>query len=328
MGLSAVPPIDMMFHMRADKVTIGSWSGPTRDYLGYGADVPQVEWPGGARVAVSIIINWEEGSELSFWHGDKANPQGLLETPASTGPEIRDLGAESTFEYGSRAGVWRLARLVDEYALPVTLFTTGLALLRNQDFAAWVRERGHEPAGHGLRWDRMYEFTEDEEREQIRLTVAAIEEACGTRPRGWYSRYSASVNTRRLLVEEGGFIYDSDAYNDDLPYYQKVGDRNQLVLPYSLTHNDGRFATSPGYPDPSSFADHLIRAFDELWGEGETRPRMMSIGLHPRVIGQPARLSALRQFVEHCLAKGDVWFCRRLDVAEHWLSNHPARAES
>jgi peptidoglycan/xylan/chitin deacetylase (PgdA/CDA1 family) len=312
--------------MRADDVTPGSWAGPTRDYLGYGPEVPKVEWPGGARVAVSIIINWEEGSELSFWHGDRANPQGLLETPASTGPEVRDLGAESTFEYGSRAGVWRLARLFDEFHIPTTLFATGVALLRNEEFAAWVREGGHEPAGHGLRWDRMWEFTEDEEREQIRLTVEAIERATGTRPRGWYSRYSASVNTRRLLVEEGGFTYDSDAYNDDLPYYQEVAGRQHLVLPYSFTLNDGRFATSPGNMDPTGFADHLIRHFDELWREGETHPRMMSIGLHPRISGQPSRTSALRQFIEHCRAKGDVWFCRRIDIAEHWLANHPADA--
>jgi allantoinase len=309
--------------MRNDQVTPGSWEGPARDYLGYGSVVPTTTWPGSARVAVSIIINWEEGSELSFWHGDRANPQGLLETPASTGPDIRDLGAESTFEYGSRAGVWRLARLLDEHEIPVTLFSTALALQRNEEFAAWVREGGHEPAAHGFRWDRMYEFTEEEEREQIRATVETIEQACGTRPRGWYSRYSASVNTRRLLVEEGGFTYDSDAYNDDLPYYTPVGDKQHLVVPYSLTHNDGRFATSPGYPDPSSFVDHITRAYDELWREGETSPRMMSIGLHPRVIGQPARISALREFIEHCKNKGDVWFCRRLDIAEHWLTNHP-----
>lgn len=309
--------------MRSNSVSPGSWAGPARDYLGYGPGVPLVQWPGGARVAVSIIINWEEGSELSFWHGDEANPQGLLETPASTGPQIRDLGAESTFEYGSRAGVWRLTRLLDEYRIPITLFTTGLALQRNQEFARWVRDGGHEPAGHGLRWDRMYEFDEDTERDQIRRAVKAIEAACGTRPRGWYSRYSASVNTRRLLVEEGGFVYDSDAYNDDLPYYQQVGERQHLVVPYSLTHNDGRFATSPGYPDPSSFVDHLTRAYDELWLEGAERPRMMSIGLHARMIGQPARISALREFIEHCLERGDVWFCRRLDVAEQWLAQHP-----
>lgn len=308
--------------MRANELTIGGGPGLPRDYLGYGSTVPVVTWPNKARVAVSIIINWEEGSELSFWHGDHANPQGLLETPASTGPEVRDLGAESVFEYGSRAGVWRLARLLDEYQIPVTLFTTALALQRNEEFAAWVRERGHEPAGHGYRWDRMWEFTEEQEREQIRMTVAAIEAACGTRPRGWYSRYSASVNTRRLLVEEGGFVYDSDSYADDLPYFAPVGDTQHLIVPYSLTHNDGRFQTSPGYSDPSSFLDHITRAFDELWREGETHPKMMSIGLHPRVIGQPARMSALREFIEHCNTKGDVWWCRRLDIAEHWLAHH------
>jgi len=297
-------------------------AGPVRDMIGYGPDVPVVSWPNGARVAISLVLNWEEGSELSFFNGDAKNPQGLLETPASTGTDVRDLAAESVFEYGSRVGVWRLARLVDEYKIPLTLFTTALALERHGEFAAYVREKKHEPAGHGYRWDRMWEFSRDEEREQIKMAVETIEKACGQRPQGWYSRYSASVNTRELLVEEGGFVYDSDAYNDDLPYFTMVNDKKHLIVPYSLTLNDGRFATSPGYADPAGFLDHLKRAFDELWLEGETRPKMMSIGLHSRLIGQPARLNALREFIDYAQSKGQVWFTRRIDIANFWLEKH------
>jgi allantoinase len=297
--------------------------GPARDLIGYGATVPKVTWPNNARVAVSIILNWEEGSELSFFNGDGKNPQGLVENPATTGPDVRDLGAESVFEYGSRVGIWRLARLVDQYEIPLTLFTTAMALQRHGEFADYVRERKHEPAGHGFRWDRMWEFTREQEREQIRMAVETIEKACGQRPLGWYSRYSPSVNTRELLVEEGGFVYDSDAYNDDLPYYTEVNGKKHLVVPYSLTLNDGRFASSPGYVDPAGFLDHLKRAFDELWDEGESAPKMMSIGLHARLIGQPARMSALREFIEYANAKGQVWFARRIDIANIWLQQHP-----
>lgn len=300
----------------------GNIAGPIRDMFGYGPDIPVVSWPNGARVAISLVLNWEEGSELSFFNGDAKNPQGLLETPASTGTNVRDLAAESVFEYGSRVGVWRLARLVDEYKIPLTLFTTALALERHGEFAAYVREKKHEPAGHGYRWDRMWEFSREEEREQIKMAVETIEKACGQRPQGWYSRYSASVNTRELLVEEGGFVYDSDAYNDDLPYFTMVNDKKHLIVPYSLTLNDGRFATSPGYADPAGFLDHLKRAFDELWLEGETRPKMMSIGLHSRLIGQPARLNALREFIDYAQNKGQVWFTRRIDIANFWLDKH------
>jgi len=299
----------------------GAWPGPKRDFVGYGRDVPDARWPGGARVAINIVLNWEEGSEQSYWFGDEANPQGLSESSASTGPGVRDLGAESVYEYGSRAGVWRFARLVDEYRLPTTLFATGLGIVRAPEVAAWARDGNHEVAGHGMRWDRMWEFDRDEERHQIDLATDAIEQAVGVRPAGWYSRYSASLNTRELLVD-AGYLYDSDAYNDDLPYYTSVGDRPHLVVPYSLTLNDGRFTTSPGYQSPSDFVDHAVRALDELHREGASRPRMMSIGLHARLIGQPARISALREFIEVALERG-VWFTRRIDIAHHWLAEHP-----
>jgi len=302
-------------------ISPGAWPGPARDFVGYGRDVPEARWPGDARVAINLVMNWEEGSELSFWFGDEANPQGLSESSASTGPAVRDLGAESVYEYGSRAGIWRFTRLIDEYRLPTTFFATGVGMLGAPALASWAREGGHEVAGHGLRWDRMWEFDRDEERRQIDLATAAIMEATGERPLGWYSRYSASVHTRELLVD-AGYLYDSDAYNDDLPYYTAVGGLPHLVVPYSLTLNDGRFTSAPGYQTPSDFVDHAVRALDELHREGATRPRMMSIGLHARLIGQPARISALREFIEVALDR-QAWFASRIEIARHWLKEHP-----
>jgi peptidoglycan/xylan/chitin deacetylase (PgdA/CDA1 family) len=297
--------------------------GPTRDHYGYGRGGVRHSWPGDAPVAVNVVMNVEEGSELSFWEGDAANPQGLLETPATTGPGVRDLAAESVFEYGSRAGVWRIARIVDEADIPVTLFATGMAIERHHELAAWVRERGHEVAGHGYRWDRMWEFSEAEEREEIRRTVEAIERSCGTRPYGWYSRYSASVHTRRLLAEQG-FRYDSDSYADDVPYWVTAAGRPHLVVPYTLTLNDGRFATSPGYVSPTDFVDHALRAFEQLRREGhDGYARMMTIALHSRLSGQPARASAFREIIARIQETGGAWFATRLAIADLWTRQHP-----
>lgn len=298
-----------------------SFEGPDRDLIGYGADAPAVGWPDGARVAVSFVMNWEEGSETSFWAGDGRNTIGMSETPGHTPADVRDLAIESVYEYGSRAGIWRLQRLFDAYEIPLTFFTTAWTIERYEDVTAWIRERGHEPAGHGLRWERMWEFSREEEHERLQECVRIITEHVGVRPLGWYSRYSASVHTRELLVQEG-FTYDSDSYADDLPYFTQVSGRRHLVVPYSLATNDGRFTTSPGYPDPTSFLDHLVRTFDYLWDEGGDVPRMMSIGLHPRLAGQPSRAHALRQFIDHAGSKGEVWFAKRIDIADWWLANH------
>ena len=294
--------------------------GPERDLIGYGRNAPQVRWPDGARVAVSLVVNWEEGSEPSIPSGDGRNVD-TSEVPTLPS-EYRDLGAESVWEYGSRAGVWRLARMFDEYDIKTTLFACGRAFECNPEVGAWVREGGHEPAGHGYRWEKMWLMDREQEREQLHRCVAAIEQACGERPRGWYSRYSPSVNTRELLVEEGGFVYDCDSYADDLPYFTQVSGNPHLVVPYSLVYNDGRFLTPMGYGTPNAFLDHCTRALDLLWDEGATHPKMMSIGLHPRVIGQAARASALKEFIEYALAKGDVWFARRLDIAQWWKAHH------
>lgn len=291
--------------------------GPKREFVGYGREVPKVRWPNGARVAVNIALNYEEGSEYCHPNGDGRN-DGLTEMIYAIEPHHRDLCAESVFEYGTRAGVWRIERLLSDLKIPITVYACAVALEHNREVAAWIREAGHEPCSHGWRWEEVWQLTREEEADHIRRAIASIEETCGTRPSGWYCRYGPSVNTRELLVEEGGFVYNSDAYNDDLPYYVEVKGKRHLVIPYSMTYNDAKFGILPGYGSPSDFVDNLTRGFDQLWEEGETHPRMMSIGLHPRLVGQASRIHALREVLEHAMKKGQVWFARRIDIAEWW----------
>jgi peptidoglycan/xylan/chitin deacetylase (PgdA/CDA1 family) len=295
--------------------------GPERPLVGYGRRVPKVRWPDGARVAVSLVINYEEGSEYTHGNGDGRN-DGLTEMMYVMEPKYRDLCAESVFEYGSRAGIWRLERLLTAYKLPVTFYACAVALERNPEVGAWIREAGHEPCSHGWRWEEVWRLSRAEEAEHIRMAIESIEATTGERPHGWYCRYGPSVHTRQLLVEEGGFVYDSDAYNDDLPYYVDVGGKQHLVVPYSMTYNDAKFALPPNYGSPADYLDNLKRGYDLLWEEGETHPRMMSIGLHPRLIGQASRLHALREFIDYVQAKGGGWFCRRLDIARWWHAHH------
>jgi len=292
-----------------------------RDLVGYGRDGAGVEWPGGARVAVCLVINYEEGSELSYASGDGRNevPQEFDYPPLP----VRDLGNESIFEYGSRAGIWRLQRILDERGLPATIQGCAQALELNPEVGAWIAERGHDVCCHGYRWENVSTLARDVERERLHMAIESIEATCGERPRGWYSRQPASVNTRELLVEEGGFLYDSDSFADDVPYYTSVLGRDHLVIPYSFTLNDGLFLPGQSYSGPGSFLDYGRRAFDLLWEEGETRPAMMSIGLHARLMGQPARAHVLRELLDHLLGHDGVWFARRLDIARWWLDRYP-----
>ena len=294
-----------------------------RDFRGYGAYPPAPDWPDGARLALNFVINIEEGSEPSLAQGDGFTESGLTEVPASPVPEgIRDLGAESMFEYGSRVGFWRLQRLFDEFEIPATAFACALALEKNPEIAQSIADSGWDVCAHGLRWIEHYRLSEDEERTQIADAVRRIEACSGVRPQGWYCRYAPSSNTRRLLVEHGGLKYDSDAYNDDLPYYVEVMGTQHLIVPYSLTYNDARFVLPQGYGSPSDFHDLLKRGFDYLWNEGETHPRMMNIGLHPRLIGQAGRISALAEFIDYAQNKGGVWFATRLQIANWWNDHH------
>jgi peptidoglycan/xylan/chitin deacetylase (PgdA/CDA1 family) len=295
--------------------------GPQRDLVGYGANIPKVRWPGDARVAVSIVVNYEEGSERSFAHGDRMNePGGGENNTAAFSAEFRDLANESVFEYGSRAGIHRLLRLFRRYDIKCTAYACAVALAVNREVAESFLADGHEIASHGYRWSQHWRMARDQEREEIAKAVRLFREVCGVRPKGWYCRYAPSIHTRELLVE-AGFEYDNDAYNDDLPYYVNVAGRRHLVLPYSQVHNDARLISGQiGGPD--AFASLLKRAFDYLWDEGADYPKMMSIGLHPRYIGQPGRASALKEFIEHALGKGHVWFARRDEIAAWWNANH------
>ena len=299
-------------------------SGPARDFVGYGRRAPAVKWPHDAAVALNVVVNYEEGSERSHPAGDGQN-EGLAEMPRVIDPRFRDLAVESVYEYGSRAGVWRLLRMFDEYRIQVTVFAAAVALERNPEVGRWIQAGGHEPCGHGWRWSEHRLLPRDVEREQIRLAVASIERTCGERPRGWYCRYAPSVHTRELLVEEGGFLYDADSYSDDLPYFVTVAGRRHLVVPYSLATNDGGFARPVGFGSPTDYFDRQRRALDELRREGATGyPKMMSVGLHPRWVGQAGRASALREFLEYALSAGDVWVARRVDIARWWLDRHEA----
>jgi allantoinase len=297
-----------------------------RDYAGYGAHPPDPKWPGGARVAVQIVMNYEEGSEYSIGDGDGISETYLTEVPGATlGPDKRDLIVESIYEYGSRAGFWRLMRMFADRDIHVTVFGAALALERNPAAAVAIREAGHEVCSHGWRWIGFQNMDEDEEREQMRRAVASIEKTIGVRPYGWYCRYAPSINTRRLVVEEGGFLYDSDAYNDDLPYWTRVGGKPHLVIPYTLDNNDMKFSVAPGFTSGEGFYQYLKDAFDVLYREGKTQPKMMSVGLHTRLAGRPGRAAALERFLDYIKKHDDVWICRRIDIAKHWIATHPAQ---
>jgi peptidoglycan/xylan/chitin deacetylase (PgdA/CDA1 family) len=286
--------------------------GPPRELVGYGEHLPRVRWANGAKVAVQIVVNYEEGSEKTFAMGDQVN-DGMYELPFAVDDQ-RDLAVESMYEYGSRAGIWRLFRIFDAAAVPVTFFGAAVALERNPAVAAKLVRRGDEVAGHGYRWSNHYEMTRDEEREAIKRAVASIEKTTGARPDGWYCR-EMSVNTRELVVEEGGFFYDPDCYSDDLPYWTTILRQSHLVVPYSLVVNDARYIMGTGYGSPEHFFETAKATLDRLRNDGDDAGRMMSIGLHPRITGNPARSDALARFIAHAQTFDDVTFMRRIDIA-------------
>ncbi len=290
-----------------------------RDFIGYADRPPHPQWPGGARVALQFALNYEEGAESSVLDGDAGNELGLTEaTGGRVPPGRRDLAFESLYEYGSRVGVWRVLDLFRERGLPLTLFGAARALERNPRVAERVAEAGHDVCCHGWRWVEPFRLSEDEEREHIARAVASIRRLTGERPLGWYCRYGAGENTRRLLVEEGGFLYDSDAYNDELPYWVTVAGRPHLVVPYTMDANDAKFAAPAGFSTGEQFLAYLKGCFDQLYQEGGHAPRMMSVGLHARISGRPARARALAAFLDYVMSHPQVWVARRLDIARHW----------
>ncbi len=300
-----------------------------RDFMGYADHPPQAGWPCGARVAVQFALNYEEGSEASVFDGDGRNELGLTEATGGRVPAgRRDLAFESLYEYGSRVGVWRVLDQFRDRNVPLTVFGCALALERNPAVAQAIREAGYDVCCHGWRWIEPFRLSEDEEREHIAKAVASITATTGNRPLGWYSRYGAGENTRRLLVEEGGFLYDSDAYNDELPYWVNLAGRAHLVVPYTMDANDAKFAAPASFSTGDDFLSYLKATFDQLYAEGATVPRIMSVGLHPRLSGRPARARALGQFLDYALSFERVWFCRRLDIARHWQLTHPPAALS
>ena len=294
-----------------------------RDLVGYGPTPPDPKWPGGARLAVNFVLNFEEGSEYSVLMGDGRTDSFLTEVAASPVPQgERDLAAESMFEYGSRVGFWRLIRLFAQRNLPMTIFACALALEKNPLAAKAIIEAGHDVCCHGWRWIEHFRLDEATEREHIQKAIVSLKQTLGERPLGWYCRYGPSVNTRRLIAEEGGFLYDSDAYNDDLPYYLMVEGKPHLVVPYTLTNNDTKLASGI-LGTGEDFFQFLRDGFDMLYQEGATQPRMMSIGMHMRIVGHAARAQGLARFLDYVGGHDDVWVCRRTDIARHWLADHP-----
>jgi len=294
-----------------------------RDLRGYGATPPDPHWPGGARLALQIVLNYEEGGENCVLHGDPASEAFLSEIVGAQAREgVRHMSMESLYEYGSRVGVWRLKKLFDRYNIPVTVFAVGMAVERCPEPVKALYEAGHEICSHGYRWIDYQDVSETTEREHMQKAIRVIEETTGERPLGWYTGRT-SPNTRALVVEEGGFLYDADDYSDELPFWDRSHGRPQLVIPYTLDANDMRFATAQGFNSGAQFLQYLKDSFDVLYAEGANSPRMMSVGLHCRISGRPGRFAALESFLRYARSHDDVWFCRRVDIARHWHANFP-----
>jgi peptidoglycan/xylan/chitin deacetylase (PgdA/CDA1 family) len=292
-----------------------------RDLAGYGRVPPRFEWPGGARVAVNVVLVYEEGTEYSVLWGDDRNDGWGEYAEPGVDPPHRDPGTEAHYEYGSRAGVWRLARILDGAGVPVTVSAAAAALELNPAVAEWMRERDHDLLGHGWRWIEAWRLSRDEEREHLQRAIETFERVLGSRPVGWNCRSWPSENTRELLLEEGGFLYDSDGAADDVPYYARCAGRPFLVVPYTKTYNDSRYLTTPGFASPRDFLDTLTWGLDEL--RRDERAALMTVAVHARWSGQAGRAAALRAFLEHAQAQPDVAFLRRVDVARWWLDRYP-----
>ena len=289
-----------------------------RDLVGYGSRPPDPHWPDNARLAVQFVLNYEEGGENCILHGDPASEAFLSEiVGADARAGVRHMSMESIYEYGSRAGVWRLLRIFDEYGMPLTIFAVGMAVERHPAVIEEMVRSGHEICSHGYRWIDYQYVEEDVELEHMGLAIEAIRKVTGERPLGWYTGRT-SPNTRRLVVEEGGFLYDADDYSDDLPFWDARFGRPHLVIPYTLDANDMRFATPQGFNCGDQFFSYLRDTFDLLYSEGKRSPKMMSVGLHCRLAGRPGRAASVARFLEYISGFEDIWICRRIDIANHW----------
>ena len=298
-----------------------------RDMAGYGATPPQAKWPGKARIALQFVLNYEEGGENSVLHGDRASEAFLSEIVGAQPVEgARHMSMESLYEYGSRVGVWRILELFRRHRMPLTVYGVAMAMQRNPAAVEAFLKAGHEIASHGWRWINYQPLPIDEEREHMRRAIEIHKRLTGERPLGWYTGRT-SPNTRKLVVEDGGFVYDADYYSDDLPWYdtrhRKKGGKPQLVVPYTLDANDMRFATPQGFNSGEQYFQYLKDSFDALYAEGARTPRMMSVGLHCRIVGRPGRIAALGKFLKYVSGKRQVWIARRIDIARHWLKHQP-----
>lgn len=295
-----------------------------RDLVGYGTRVPTGSWPGGNRLAISVVVNYEEGSEQAFANGDAAQESLTEWGQYAYPPTIRNLAMESIFEYGSRTGVWRVFQAIEAHGIPATIFACAQALEMNPEVAAHLRTSNHEVCSHGYRWEEVFRLSAEEEAAHIVQAVKSIEKTVGRAPVGWYCRYGPSERTRELIVQTGQFLYDSDSYADDSPYFVDVNGAEHLVLPYTPDVNDFRFWQANGPVKADDFTDYLIDTFEELLAESQHVPRMMSLGLHPRIIGRPGRIKSLRQFFTHVENRSGVWFATREQIARAWLDMRAA----
>ena len=292
-----------------------------RDLIGYGSKQIKVVWPNNARIALQIVLNYEEGGENSVLHGDKYSEIFLSEIIGAQKIKGRHINMESIYEYGSRRGFWRLHNLFKEKKIPVTIFGVAMALKRNPEICKAIKEADYEVASHGWRWIDYQNIKKSVEKKHMQLAIKTIKKIFGQRPLGWYTG-RCSPNTRELVFNEGGFLYDSDSYSDDLPYWEYRKKKKQLIIPYTLDNNDMRFATNQGFNSGDQFFTYLKDSFDALYEEGKNNPKMMSVGLHCRLIGGPGRIQSLKKFLDYVLEHEDVWICKRIDIAKHWIKNY------
>jgi putative urate catabolism protein len=293
----------------------------SRNLIGYGSKGKKISWPNNAKLALQIVLNYEEGGENSVLNGDKYSETFLSEIIGAKAIKGRHVSMESIYEYGSRSGFWRLDKLFKEKKIPVTIFGVGLALKQNSEVCNAIKNGDYEIAAHGYRWIDYQDVKKSVEKKHMQEAIKTIKNIFGSRPLGWYTG-RCSPNTRDLVFDDGGFLYDSDSYSDDLPYWEYRGKKKQLIVPYTLDNNDMRFATNQGFNTGDHFYNYLKDSFDTLYEEGKTSPKMMSVGLHCRLIGRPGRIQSLKKFLDYALKFEDVWICKRIDIAKHWIKNY------
>ena len=293
----------------------------SRDLIGYGKKEKKISWPNNAKLALQFVLNYEEGGENSVLNGDKYSETFLSEIIGAKAIKGRHISMESIYEYGSRVGFWRLDRLFKEKKIPVTIFGVGLALEQNPEVCEAIKKGDYEVAAHGYRWIDYQDIKKSVEKKHMHQAIKTIKNIFGSRPLGWYTG-RCSPNTRDLVFDDGGFLYDSDSYSDDLPYWENRGKKKQLIIPYTLDNNDMRFATNQGFNTGDHFYNYLKDSFDTLYEEGKTSPKMMSVGLHCRIIGRPGRIQSLRRFLDYVLKFDDIWICKRIDIAKYWIKNY------